>query len=283
MLRGAYERRDTAVLHAGVVTRNFWTEQAPALAEAYARNSGPIRFEVVTRALREHLSSGPQRIVDVGGGYGRQAVMLARLGHSVVVADHDPTMLAMAREAVKDEARPVRARIELVLCVGEAAARVVGADFDLACCHSVLMYVDDPAPMVSSLVQLVRPGGLISVLSVNKDAIAMRSGLQGRWREAAECLLGGSQAGDRYAPSKAYARKDIVQLLGAAGARIKKWYGVGIFTDHLATSCDPDEIVEACALEWLAGGRDPYRQVARCFHLIAQRNRTAGFVEELTS
>lgn len=271
MLRGVDERRHTAVLSPAVVTRNFWTEQAPALAEAYARNAGLIRFDLVTRALREFLPASPWRIVDVGGGYGRQAIMLARLGHSVVVVDHDPAMLDMVREALADEAMTVRGRVELVLGAGEAAGHFVGTDFDLACCHSVLMYVDDPAPLISSLVQLVRPGGMISVLSTNKDAIAMRSGLQGRWREAAQSLLTGTQAGDGYAPSRDYAREDIVRLLEAAGASIKTWYGVGIFTDHLAASCCSDQIAEACALEWLAGSRDPYRQVARCFHLIAER------------
>ena len=190
--------------------KNYWLEQAPALADAYFRRAcsihGHVRFELVTRALLEHLPPSPQRIIDVGGGFGRQAIILAQVGHSVVVVDPDPAMLAAARNALAQEDEAVSARVELVRGHGEAAERLFGANFDLACCHSVLMYLDDPAPMLASLVGLVRPGGLISVLSLNPEAIAMRSGLQGRWREAVASLVAGTQMGDHYLPSREHPR-----------------------------------------------------------------------------
>ncbi len=255
--------------------RNYWTERASALAEAYFHHArtvhGEVRFELVTRALLEHLPSKPQRIIDVGGGFGREAIMLSRAGHSVVVVDPDPIMLAAARDNLAREDKAVRARVELVSGHGETAASLVGANFDLACCHSVLMYLDDPAPMLSSLVRLVRPSGLISVLSVNPEAIAMRSGLQRRWREAIASMMAGIQIGDQYAPSREHNREDITASLKAAGATVRTWYGVCVFTDHLDEEPERDEFAEICELEWLAGSREPYRGVARCFHLIAER------------
>ena len=250
---------------------NLWTAHAAALADAYIRSAGSVRFELVTRSLLMNMPPGPRRVVDVGGGFGQQAIMLARAGHSVVVVDFDQGMLAVARKALSSEPQEVRSRVELVLGDGEATGSLVGTDFDLACCHSVLMYEDDPAPMVSGLVGLVRTGGLISVLSLNTEAIAMRSGLQGRWREAAASLEAGRQVDSQYVPSREHTREEIVRLLESAGARIKGWHGVGVFTDHLTETIvveDPEEVYLA---EWLAGHRDPYRQVARCFHLLAER------------
>src|SRR5688572_29669543 len=124
------------------MARNLWTENASALADAYVRSAGTVRFELVTRSLLIHMPSTPQRIVDVGGGFGRQAIMLARAGHSVVVIDFDPKMLAIAQDQLSIEAPEVYSRVELVLGNGEAAASLVGTDFDVACCHSVLMYQD---------------------------------------------------------------------------------------------------------------------------------------------
>jgi S-adenosylmethionine-dependent methyltransferase len=218
-----------------------------------------------------HLPSEPQRVVDVGGGFGRQAIMLARAGHSVTVVDFDPNMLAVARDALSNEPQEVCSRVELVLGDGESAASLVGSDFDLACCHSVLMYQEDPAPMLSALVGLVRRGGLISVLSLNPCASAMRSGLQGRWREAAAYLGAAPHVDSPYVPSREHTREEVSELLEAAGARIEGWHGVGVFTDHLTETLVVSNPAEVNLVEWLAGNKDPYRQVARCFHLLAER------------
>ena len=251
---------------------NAWTANAADLAEAYVRNAGgTIRFELVTRALLMHMPTSPQRVVDVGGGFGQQAIMLARLGHSVVIVDSDPTMLSIAQDKLSDEPEEVRSRVELVLSDAAAATSLVGTGFDLACCHSVLMYEEDPAPMLLGLVHLVRAGGLISVLSTNPEASAMRCGLQGRWREAAATLQSGREVDSHLVSTHSHAREDVACVLEAAGARHRVWYGVGVFTDHHTEKIiveDPEEVYWA---EWLAGSQDPYRHVARCFHLIAER------------
>jgi SAM-dependent methyltransferase len=253
------------------MTKNFWTDHASALADAYCRSAGTVRFELVTRSLLMHMPPGPQRVVDIGGGFGRQAIMLARAGHSVVVVDPDANMLAIARDALSIEPEEVFARITLVSGDSETAERLVGTNFDLACCHSVLMYQDDPAPMLASVAGLVRKNGLISVLCVNKEAVAMRTGLQGHWRETVASLKTGMQMDSQYVPSREFTRKEVSDMLEAAGAKIKAWHGVGIFTDHLTEKLVVDDPEEVYLAEWLAGNQDPYRQVARCFHIIAER------------
>ncbi len=253
------------------MTRNLWTEHASALSDAYIDSAGTIRFELVTRALLMHMHPEPQRVVDVGGGFGQQAIMLARAGHSVVIVDSDPKMLVVARDKLLNEPEAVCSRVELVQGDGEDAANLVGTDFDLACCHSVLMYQDDPAPMLLSLVELVRQNGLISVLSLNTEARAMRCGLQGRWLEAVASLEAGTQIDSRYIPSREHSREDVTKILEAAGAEVKAWFGVGVFTDHLTEQMVVDDPEVVYLAEWLAGNQDPYRLVARCFHLLAQR------------
>ena len=199
-----------------------------------------------------HMSPEPQRVVDVGGGYGRQAIMLAQLGHSVVIIDFDARMIAIARDQLSHEPQEVSSRVELVFGDGEAAASLVGTDFDLACCHSVLMYQDDSAPMLSGLVDLVRGGGLISVLCVNKEASAMRSGLQGRWRETAMSLEVGRDMDSRHVPSREHTREEVTAILESAGARVKAWHGVGVFTDHLTEKLVVDDPKRSI---WWSGSR----------------------------
>lgn len=141
--------------------RNYWTDWFEGLAPSYAYHAGSIlgaiRFKLVTRSLLEHLGSTPAKVIDVGGGYGEQAIMLARAGHDVVVVDPDETMLEIARARVSAESKQVQSRVRLVQGFGEQAIDLVGSGYDLACCHSVLMYLPDPTPMLRSLIRLLRP------------------------------------------------------------------------------------------------------------------------------
>lgn len=253
---------------------NYWTAHADLLANAYTRSEGTIRFELVTRALQAFLSE-PGRIIDIGGGYGRQAVMLARAGHSVTVLDIDPRMLRHAEMLAASEPEPVRARMRFILGEGQRGTALAGSGYDLVCCHSVLMYEDDPSPLIGELVRLARPEGLISILSVNPACNAMRSGLQARWKEVVATLQHGVQMDSLYLECREHTIENVGAALNRTGAHVLDWHGVGVFTDHLTDTIVADDPAEVILAEWLAGTRDPYRQVARCFHLIAQRDRDA--------
>jgi len=258
------------------MTANLWMKHAGALADAYHRAAGPLRFELVTRALAQHLPAGPQRILDIGGGYGEQAVRLARLGHHVTILDCDPVMLAIAASKRVQEDSGVAARIRLVEGDGAIACPDGPGRYDLACCHSVLMYEADPMPMLRNIAASVGAAGLVSILALNSNARAMRAGLQGRWKEAADSIASGRQVGGHCVPSHEHSIDDIVAFLHASGFHVEQAYGVGVFTDHLSEPVAVDDLEEIVRVEWLAGMTDPYRQVARCIHLVARRSPTRG-------
>ncbi len=73
-------------------------------------------------------------------------------------------------------------------------------------------------PLLRSVTALVRKNGLISVLCVNKKSAAMRTGLQGNWREAVATLETGTQRDSRYLPSRELRRAEVIDILEAAGA-----------------------------------------------------------------
>jgi SAM-dependent methyltransferase len=198
--------------------------------------------------------------------------MLARHGHEIVVVEPDPAMRQAAESLLAAQPPSIARRVQLIHADGEHAADVIGTDFDLVCCHSVLMYLTDPGPMLQALVQLARRQGLLSILALNRDAIGMRSGLQRKWIDALRSIEAGRQIGDEYLPARADRLSDVVGRLAELGARTRDWYGVRVFTDHLDLAEEADSLDDICELEWLAGTRDPYRLVARQFHLIAERS-----------
>lgn len=272
MLRHPDERRAEAYVRSAVAGLvNYWQENSTALSDAFLAGEGGLQTTLIGRALLAHLDLDGLSVLDVGGGPAVLAMALAGHGCRVTVLDVDPRMLDAGRLRLKDAAPPLRSRIELRYGDARQCDEPESGRHDLVTCHSVLMYEDNLDAIVRPLVAAVRLGGILSISSVNPDSWAMRSGLQGHYDEVVDHLRNGAFGPSRFLPATRHSRSAVTSALAACGATVLEWYGIGIFTDHLQGDIvvpNPARLVEA---EWLAGARSPYRDVARCFHLIARR------------
>ncbi|MEU9475121.1 methyltransferase domain-containing protein [Streptomyces sp. NPDC048191] len=213
------------------------------------------------------------RILDVGMGQGTQALRLARLGHQVTGVEQDATMIAAAREALAAQPEGIRERVRLVQGDGrDTGVHFLPGGFDVVLCHGVLMYVEEPDPLVAGLARMLAPGGLLSLLVRNGDALAMRPGLSGDWPGALAAFdtsgyrnrLGLDVRADRLA--------SLTATLAGIAAPLHAWYGVRVFTDTAADEAEiPDDLETLLAVEERAGRTDPYRGVAALLHLCGVR------------
>ncbi len=133
------------------------------------------------------------------------------------------------------------------------------------------MYLDAPDEMVRSLGAVVRPDGLISVLSKNADALAMRPGLRGDYREALAVLGADLAAGGLGVVTRGDTVAKLSGTFEEAGLAVEQWYGVRVFTDHLGDTEPGEDVQGILELEWEAGRRDPYRYVARLIHVVGRQ------------
>ncbi|WP_431946396.1 class I SAM-dependent methyltransferase [Actinacidiphila sp. bgisy167] len=237
-----------------------------------------MRQELVARQLDEQITArfpvGRRlRILDVGPGQGTQALRLARAGHLITGLEADPEMAGVLCEAVAAEPEGIRERITLIEGDGREAGRHFGpGTFDVVLCHGVLMYLPEPDAMVAGLARVLAPGGLLSLLVRNADALAMRPALQGDWAAALAAFAGDTYTNRLGLPARADRRADLTTTLSAIGAPLHAWYGVRVFTDTApddAVDGVPDELLAA---EELAGRTDPYRAVAALLHLCGVRD-----------
>ncbi|MEV6553868.1 methyltransferase domain-containing protein [Streptomyces sp. NPDC051597] len=239
-----------------------------------------VRQELVARQLDEQIAGrfpvGQRlRVLDVGTGQGTQALRLARAGHTVTGLESDPEMLRVAREALLTEPEGIRERVRLVEGDGnETGVHFLPGSFDVVLCHGVLMYVQEPDAMLAGLARMLAPGGLLSLLVRNADALAMRPGLAGDWGGALASFdtdaytnrLGLSVRADRL--------DTLTRTLDGIAAPLHAWYGVRVFTDNVPNDVQlpaAEELDRLLAAEDRAGRTDPYRRVAALLHLCGVR------------
>ncbi|MFF9491132.1 class I SAM-dependent methyltransferase [Streptomyces flaveolus] len=225
------------------------------------------------------------RVLDVGMGQGTQALRLARAGHQVTGLERDATMIAAAREALAGQPEGIRERMRIIEGDGrDTGVHFLPGSFDVVLCHGVLMYVEEPDPLLAGLARMLAQGGLLSLLVRNGDALAMRPGLGGDWAgalaafDATACLPPSRTDSNGGTPTRlgldvrADRLATLTAKLAGIGAPLHAWYGVRVFTDTAADGATaPDDPETLLAVEERAGRTDPYRGVAALLHLCGVR------------
>jgi ubiquinone/menaquinone biosynthesis C-methylase UbiE len=119
--------------------------------------------------------SEPGVALDAACGTGRQAAVLAELGHDVIGVDGNSAMLEKARS-----------RVPLAdLRMGDLGDLPVADDsVDLAVCSLALTHLADPAPAIRELARVVKPGGRIVLSDVHPTWVAL--GAQAVYRTSDE-------------------------------------------------------------------------------------------------
>ena len=232
----------------------------------------------MTRQLDEQIAGrfpvGQRlRVLDVGMGQGTQALRLARAGHKVTGLEQDSTMVAAAREALAGEPEGIRERVRIIEGDGrDTGVHFLPGSFDVVLCHGVLMYVEEPDPLLAGLARMLAHGGLLSLLVRNGDALAMRPGLSGEWAAAVDSFDTVSYTNRLGLDVRADRLETLTATLAGIAAPLQAWYGVRVFTDTAVDGTEiPDDVETLLAVEERAGRTDPYRGVAALLHLCGVR------------
>jgi S-adenosylmethionine-dependent methyltransferase len=250
-----------------------WASLAARFVDGhYGSLRGRVRTHVINAHLRTHLPAPPLCVVDVGGGAGHQSIPLARAGYEVTVVDPSSAMLERAEQLLATEAPEVARRVSLVEAAGEEAPVKLGGErFDGVLCHGVIMYLDDPAPMVEALSLLANSAAIVSIVAKSAEVLAARPALDGDWAAALAAFDSERQINGLGVDTRGDKIQDLMATLVTCNIDPIEWYGVRLFTDWTAdpVGADPEDLVLAVELE--ASRRDPYRQFSRLFHLVGRR------------
>lgn len=239
-----------------------------------------VRQELVARQLDEQIAArfpvGQRlRVLDVGMGQGTQALRLARAGHFVTGLESDGEMLRTARESLAGEPEGIRERMRLIEGDGrDTGVHFLPGSFDVVLCHGVLMYVPEPDPMLAGLARMLAPGGLLSLLVRNADALAMRPGTAGDFAGALTAFDTDTYTSRLGLTVRADRLDALTATLAGIAAPLHAWYGVRVFTDNVGNEVelpDAEQLARVLDVEDRAGRTDPYRGVAALLHLCGVR------------
>jgi SAM-dependent methyltransferase len=266
-------------LYRGVVSDDTFAGLADQFAdEAYASVKGYVRTSVMHQQLLEHLPPPPAPVLDVGGGAGHQSFPLAQAGYDVTLVDPSQAMLDKAQQRLQRLPGEARRRVTLVRADGEDADEAVdGRRFAAVLCHGVLGYLERPEPLVNQLCRCAAAGGIVSIMTGNANAMAVRPALERRWDDALAAFDTRTEIGVLGVPGRADTVEELSEIMRSRGVEPLRWYGVWLFVDWLEFSgaeldpSDSRQVAATAAVELEAGRRDPYRQLSRVFHLVGRK------------
>lgn len=238
---------------------------------------GRLRFAVVQETLRRQTDAmgaadGGLRVLDVGGGDGRDALPLAVAGHEVTVLDPAPSWLAETRRRA-DQAGVADRVVTVEGGLDDLSA--LEAAYDLVLCHFVLHYRPAAAGDVRRLARVVRPGGRLSVMAPNAAArVIMRLTREGPEAALAELQTDEFDSATFGATGRKVSADEVEGQMLEAGLVPLGRYAARVANDYVADDRlkeDPHYYAALEALELALCDREPFVRLGGVWQVVAER------------
>lgn len=131
----------------------------------------PLRLDWI----RQHVQLSGSQVIDIGCGGGILAESMAHAKATVTGIDMAEAPLAVARLHLHES----DADVEYRQATAEELAAEKPASFDVVTCLEMLEHVPDPAQVIKSCAELVKPGGDVFFSTINRNPKAFAFAIVG--------------------------------------------------------------------------------------------------------
>ncbi len=147
----------------------FYDKQSQSEWERLVRHR--MEFAVTMKALQEYLPHPPASVLDIGGGPGRYAIELTRLGYSVTLLDLSQANLDLAAE------KALEAGVEISRMLHGNALSLT--DFEEGSQDAVLLmgplyhlvHLEERQKAVAEASRVLKPGGLLFAAFISRYGV----------------------------------------------------------------------------------------------------------------
>lgn len=248
--------------------RNFDTFVDKFEHKVYGTAKGDWRLKLLKEDLAMfHRADEPLTIWDAGCGFAQIGEWLARQGHRLTLCDLSEQMLDRARQRFLDAGLFAEFHHEAAQTLAGKLPR-----FDLVLFHAVLEWLGDPLPALQTVADRVKPGGHLSLLFYNRNAMVYTNALKGGWRW--KNLLDDSYLGKgkKLTPPNPQFPHEIIEYLRQLGFTIEIQTGIRVFHDYLdKETLERGDQAELFELEYRYCRMPTYRDMGRYVHILARR------------
>ena len=235
----------------------------------YGSTKGRLRHELLVHHLHDYASADlmPLDILDAGGGTGVMTEMMLNLGHRVTLSDISVEALAIAKQKLGNNPNLDIQQTDILSLNSEKK-------YDLVICHAVLEWLQDPFKVITKLVDLVKPGGHLSLSFFNYDAQLFGNMLYGNFDYVEQGMT--SKNIVRLSPNNPQKPKKIIAQLETLPIHIQKMAGIRCFHDYLKQpEKQTSEYEQLKKLEIEYGSTEPYLWLGKYFLIIAEKDDSA--------
>ncbi|SDO20143.1 S-adenosylmethionine-dependent methyltransferase [Halomonas shengliensis] len=231
-------------------------------ASLYGGARGELRLALLDRLLPEMLALEGQPVLDVGGGLGQLAAWFAGRGHPVTLAEPSAEMLARAREALQETSG--ECEVTFLPVPLQALPEQAPGPWSLIACHAVLEWLGDPRGALATLAGLLAPGGQLSLMVFNRDALRFSNVIKGNLEKALADRLEGKGLRRRLTPISPLTHAQVMAWCDALGLEVRAVAGVRVFHDYLRQPPErDDERDRLLELEWRYCRAEPHWRLGR--------------------
>ncbi len=228
---------DAAEMERFAALADEWWDPHGKMAVLHKFN--PVRLGYIRDLATDHFGRDAKRldclkdlrILDIGCGGGILSEPLARLGAKVVGADASEANVAAAKRHAEDNGLSIDYRCSTAEALADAGER-----FDIVLAMEVVEHVADVPLFVSRCAEMVKPGGLMIVATINRTLKSFALAIVGaeyvlRW------LPVGTHRWDKFVTPN-----ELEIAMEQAGLRVIDEAGViyNLFADRWQLSDDAD-------------------------------------------
>ena len=237
-----------------------------------------LKYKLGQANLSKYLGQNQMRILDVGGGNGLDSISFAKQGHHVDIVDYSQEMLADV------QSQAIQGNIQEYITTHLTDVKNISdlfsdGQFDLILCHNVLQYVDDVSSLIKNISKLLKPNGVVSIISINRHSTPYHAAFL--YNDLTEAL---AQLNTRTSTAKIfdavmtnYCADEIKELLENAGIIPEADYGIRCVCDYWGDNerkLDPVIFEQIERLEFALTELHPYKLLARYFQVVARKAKS---------